>query len=508
MRGVLRVGLAILTGIVMAKAVTNVPVLAPVCLVPLLIAMMAPQAGAPLRARAVVGLGFLACLTFGVHAWGIQQYGWPIYGASAMYLAATGALFGALAIPALRARSRAVRVGGVTAAWVLAEFTRTLGAYSYPVLLGPCLADYPVLAQLGAVGGPWALEALVALMAALLAEAAEAWWIRDHPWLRPSRPLRPLLAAALLANLVVFGGAVRLGSAPELTDAPEPGERTLTVSIAQGGVPTWLYRRADVLDRLHEVIVKDYLALLDEALLGRPDWVVLPESAFGKPVAPSVAGLSEVPGLAQRRLGDTTLLLGTIHRMERFDPAYPAANLENAVVAITQGPEGLEQTGRITKRRLVPIAEARFRPADDWQPLATPQAQAGAQVCFESMYPEISRRLTRGGAEVLVVVLNDAGLRWSPNPGVHARLGVLRSIETGLPLVHAGQAGISFVTDAYGRKTRELGLFERGVLTARIRPGRVPSLYALTGDWSIIAFILLWVGCVFASLRVSAKLTE
>ncbi len=503
MRPSLRLALAVFSGIVMAKAVTNVPALAPFCLTPLLLAMWAPDGDRPLRASRVVGLGFVASLTFGVHAWGIQQYGWPIYGASAMYLAATGALFAGLSLPFLRARSRWVRAGGVTAAWVLAEFTRTLGAYSYPVLLGPCLADYPVLAQLGAVGGPWTLEALVALSAVLCADAIETIWLRKHPWLPPIPSHRPLIALLILANVVVLGGAARLISAPDLTAPPAPGERTITVTIAQGGVPTWLYRRADVLLRLHEVVRHNYLSLVDEALRGHPDWIVLPESAFGKPISNGTRGLSEVQGLADRNLGGATLLLGTIHRLEELDPAFPLANLENAVVAVSSGPDGMGQTGRVTKRRLVPIAEARFKPAASWKPLTTAQGVAGAQVCFESMYPDVSRELAHGGAEALVVVLNDAGLRWSPNPSVHARLGVLRAIETGLPLVHSGQAGVTFMTDAYGRKTRELGLFERGLLTARIRPGRVPTLYAAVGDWSVMAFAGLWLVCVLARRRAT-----
>ena len=497
----LRIAACLLSGIVMAKAVTNLPLLAPLCLIPLFLAINTPHRGRPVAPSRVVGMGFLACLAFGVHAWGIQQYGWPIYGASAMYLAATGALFGVLAVPFTRARGRTMRLGGLTAAWVLAQFARTVGPYSYPVLLGPCLADYPVLAQLASVGGPWALEALVALAAALGADTVEALWLRAHPWLRPMDFRKPLLTLVILAVAIVGAGALRLAASPDLGAPPAPGERTLTVSVLQGGVPTWMYRRADVLDRLHEVVVSDYLGLLDEALAGEPDWVVIPESAFGKATQADNAGLREVAGLTDRRLGHTTLLLGTLHRLDRLDPEFPMANLENAVVAVVDDGDRLRQAGRVTKRRLVPLAEARFRPAPRWEVLPTPQALAGAQVCFESMYPDVSRALARSGAEVLVVALNDAGLRWSPNPTVHARLGVLRAIETGLPLVHAGQAGVTFVTDAYGRKSASLGLFERGVLTARIRPGRVPTLYAMVGDWSAAAFGALWLFCFWASRR-------
>jgi apolipoprotein N-acyltransferase len=291
-----------------------------------------------------------------------------------------------------------------------------------------------------------------------------------------------------------------MAPAPLTSDHPD----ALKVSLVQGGVPTWLYRRASVSDRLQEVIVRNYLDLIDEALRGQPDWLVVPEAAFGKPIANGSAGLREVAGLTERRLGHSTLLLGTTHRMDQLDPEWPAANKENTVIAVVASADGMTQIGRVTKRQLVPIAEARYRPAPAWTPLHTPQATAGAQVCFESMYPEPSRTLANAGADILVVILNDAGLRWSPNAQVHARLGILRAIETGRPLVHAAQAGSSFYTDEYGRRSADLDLFERGVLTAILRPGGTNTFYAWVGDLWLAVFALLWGLCALARRKQSA----
>lgn len=514
-----RMMLAIVAGFLVAHAHTNVPILALFCLVPLFVALIAPstqdedpERNPPGLWRAIL-LGFTCYAVAGAHVWGIAQYGMIVYGAGVMYLATGGALFGALAWPFLRVPDRLFRVSGLVAAWVISDFTRSASAYSYPMMLGPCLADIPVLAQIACIAGPWGMDAMVAALAATLAEAVDASAIRKHPWLPTTQPLRWLKVAFGILGVTLFFGVVRLSAsgAPGAMlwepDAPEalPEDMT-TIAAAQGSVPTWFYRRARSSERLQHALTTNYLDLLDDAIESRPwgapaQWIILPESAFGKVVVAKPRGLHSIKGLTRRHLPEgTTMLLGVLTELSGFDPAYPRASMENNTVALTSNAQGhLQRLDVVAKRLLVPISEARFRPAGQWRPIQTQHTQAGILICYESMYPHIGQALSAAGAQILVVITNDAGLRWSKAPRVHARLGKLRAIESGRSLVHAGQAGISFLVDAYGRSTAEMGLFERGLMVGAVKTTPVWTFYSVTGRWWVGFFSWFW---LLLALRV------
>ncbi len=173
------------------------------------------------------------------------------------------------------------------------------------------------------------------------------------------------------------------------------------------------------------------------------------------------------------------------------DSDYPRANRENLALSIVTPPEGgLKILDKTRKGLMVPIAEARYRPADRWRPLKTLNHPLGVFICYESVYPRVGQALAE--ADVLAVITNDAGLRWSTTPTGHVRLGKLRAVESGRSLIHAGQAGISFMLDPYGRSTPRLELFERGVLFGAVSAKRVWTLYGVIGQWWVVIFGALW----------------
>ncbi len=85
---------------------------------------------------------------------------------------------------------------------------------------------------------------------------------------------------------------------------------------------------------------------------------------------------------------------------------------------------------RVTKRLLVPLAERNYRRGDPWRPLKTRRAKVGALVCYESLFPHISARLTELGSEIIVAVL--------------ATL-----VPVGVPLIMVAMGSISGVLQAY-----------------------------------------------------------
>jgi apolipoprotein N-acyltransferase len=64
--------------------------------------------------------------------------------------------------------------------------------------------------------------------------------------------------------------------------------------------------------------------------------------------------------------------------------------------------------------------------------------RAGVNICYEDVFPKVSRNLVLNGANLLVVLTNDAWYPHSSEPTQHLANAVLRTIETRRPMVRCG----------------------------------------------------------------------
>ncbi len=64
--------------------------------------------------------------------------------------------------------------------------------------------------------------------------------------------------------------------------------------------------------------------------------------------------------------------------------------------------------------------------------------RAGVNICYEDVFPKVSRRLVRNGANLLVVLTNDAWYPRSAEPTQHLANAVLRAVETRRPMLRCG----------------------------------------------------------------------
>jgi apolipoprotein N-acyltransferase len=83
------------------------------------------------------------------------------------------------------------------------------------------------------------------------------------------------------------------------------------------------------------------------------------------------------------------------------------------------------------------------------KPLAWKEVKAGILICFESVFPEISRQWVKAGANVLINLTNDAWYGKSSAPYHSLAMAVFRAVETRRSLIRSANTGISaFVTPA------------------------------------------------------------
>ncbi len=110
-------------------------------------------------------------------------------------------------------------------------------------------------------------------------------------------------------------------------------------------------------------------------------------------------------------------------------------------------------------------------------------------ICYEGIFPELSRECVRQGAEVLVIITNDSWSGRTAAPAQHLQMAAFRAIETRKPLLRCANSGSSVVFDPLGQEGQKIGLFEEGMFIAEVAGNNYRSIYSYTGEWINIALI-------------------
>ena len=153
-------------------------------------------------------------------------------------------------------------------------------------------------------------------------------------------------------------------------------------------------------------------------------------------------------------------------------------------------------------------------PGTDFTPLnLLPGVRAGISICFEDVFPYIARREVQLGANLLVVITNDAWYPESAEPEQHYANCIMRTIETGLPMVRCGNNSASVVISPVGKA--EDGLLRRadgsvdylskeriaGVVDCAVPTSPEATLFVRFGDWFIYLMAILSLSGLLWSIK-------
>ncbi|MFD8122208.1 apolipoprotein N-acyltransferase, partial [Streptomyces albidoflavus] len=294
------------------------------------------------------------------------------------------------------------------------------------------------------------------------------------------------------------------GRGPPHARAPGPGPAR--IAVVQPGVIPGAAQRFDRQERL------------TAGVAGRgAELVVWGESSVGFDLVarPDLAG--RLAALS-RRTGAELLVNVDARRQGR-----PGISKTSVLVGAS-GPAG----PRYDKMRLVPFGEyvpARSllgwatsvgRAANEDRHPGTRQVvmetsgglRAGPLVCFETAFPDLSRRLARAGAGLIVAQSSTSTFQQSWAPAQHASLAAVRAAESGRPVVHATLTGVSAVFDASGRPVGpRLGTDRSTAELYELRPASGSTLYVRFGDWAVYAAVawLVVAGGVVVARRVRGR---
>ena len=123
----------------------------------------------------------------------------------------------------------------------------------------------------------------------------------------------------------------------------------------------------------------------------------------------------------------------------------------------------------------------------------------GPAICYEIVYPQITRRQVRHGAEVLVTITNDAWYDGTAAPAQHLWQARLRAIEDDRYLLRSGTTGISAFIDPTGRILQSIPMGKAGIIYARFQSRRTTTPYVRFGDWFAWAsVVVVLIGLIYA----------
>ncbi len=361
------------------------------------------------------------------------------------------------------------------AAWGVSEWLKSSGALGCPWgNLSYALAEHPAWIQGASVVGAPGLSIWIVCVNALVAGA-----VTVKRW--PARAAL-LVTAAVLVALPVAWGQARVRSF-----RPEGFIRVALVQPNVGSDEKW--------DLLHQERSVSALArLTSEAAAGetKPDLIVWPETALPFYVRLEVPKLRQLLDLA-RDTGvpilagypDATLSTGGVMTHNAAGLVLPSGAIAAQYEKIHLVPFG----ERIPFQGVFPFLGKIDLGQAEWTPGTRPvifplgKASFGVLICFESIFPALSRSYGVDGAKFLVNITNDEWFGPTAAPRQHADMAILRCVEQELGMARCANTGISMLIDPVGRVTRETPLFQEAVLSGEVLLGSHPTHFRTWGDW-------------------------
>ena len=112
-------------------------------------------------------------------------------------------------------------------------------------------------------------------------------------------------------------------------------------------------------------------------------------------------------------------------------------------------------------------------------------------ICYESIFSS-EVRLENLNADLIVNITNDAWYGNSSGPYQHFEISKMRSVENGLPMIRAGNNGISAIIDPVGRVVKRLDLNQIDIIDGLI-PLKLllPTIYSEYGQITVLAWVLV-----------------
>ena len=517
----IRIALSVLSGFVLFACFPSLDWSALVWIapLPLLLALTAEtQLVRAFLLGYIAGAVFLAgsCYWF---VYVMQRYGGmgPLlsFGVLVLFLIVFSIFFGAYALVLAVAarRSAAWALAAAPFLWVAMEVARTYLITGFPWdLLG--YAVRPVgLRQLASVTAVYGLSFIV-----MTVSAALAWWLLE--------PRRVKRAAALVAWIVLLVAADRLLfflPEPEIVGAMHKAFLLQpNIPLDESKLEQWIpWQNPKRLDGLVATTEKAaYAACPGGRISGSEITAICPPGSlviWPENPAPFYFGRDPVFRKAMETVATHTgayVITGTV--------MFDAKGLEPRNSAVVLDPQG-----RVVlvydKIHLVPFGEyvpwwafpslvgkitfeaGSFVPGKEYKIAATPSGGIGVFICYESIFPQLARKLVVNGAGVLVNISDDGWFGNSAAGLQHLEMARLRAIENGRYLLRGTNDGVTAIIDPRGEIVARLPRYQLAVLSGSYYFVTGHTFYTEHGDVFAWVCVAVAAGMILTSIFVCRR---
>lgn len=328
----------------------------------------------------------------------------------------------------------------------------------------------PILTQTASVTGFLGVEFLVLFVPSVLAALAAPAEVR------PAARVRTLVLTAVLAGLVLGGGALRLA----LARPSGPAEHVALITATN---PAWA---PDLATPAGSALLDGYAAAIAAVPAGT-QLVVLPEGSFTANGASLSTLVDKLSPIAASR--DLTIVVGIMET---------SGSIRNNL-ALSILPNG----------NTVNYLKWHDQVATKGHQLVYPQlagAKLGVEICADVDFTNPSRGYSEGGAQLLGIPACDEGADGLE----HARTAQLRGVENGVGIAWSDRNGTMLAADGFGNvvaKTDSSTAPGRFVtLDAAIPPNPGTTLYTRFGDWfGWFSLGLAFLGLIGSLVPTSAR---
>jgi len=387
------------------------------------------------------------------------------------------------------------RVMAAPVVWAVLEWMRCFVVAEFPWnLLGYSQVHYIAMTQAADLGGVYLISAVL-----MLANAAVASALAARRSGKAIAMFSRLALAAACPLLLLAYGQWRLAELHEV-----PYEGSLKVGITQGNIAQDLKWDAGVSER----IFATYLRLTEQAAAAGAQLIVWPEASLPFYIQRDMRSLQltalvrerhfdllvGAPGLEDRDgkgakdynqawlLRGDGAVEGPYDKMQlvpfgEYIPLYGLFGMVDIAV------ESVGQLGRGDEFTIFSTAEITpTTPPAAGEATQSRRARFATLICYEGIFPTLTRTFAAAGADFLVNISNDAWYGDTSAADQHLEMASMRAIENRLPLVRSTNTGISaFVTDE-GRIGPTTPLFHEDVVVEAVLIRRVWSFYREYGD--------------------------
>ncbi|MDP2645257.1 MAG: apolipoprotein N-acyltransferase [Desulfobacterales bacterium] len=515
--GKIKLSAAVLSGLLLAGSFPKIgiPQLAWFALAPLLVSIQNLSFRNSFRLGFLCGLVHYLVLMYWL-VYTMMTYGHlPLYVSIVVlillsaYLALYTALFAALLSRLCRTSAGWIVMGPVL--WVSLEYVRSFLLSGFPwELLGYSQFALLPLIQVSDLTGVYGISFIIVAANAVVSRMVSCLAgirLQEEKAVATTWALAAVFALSIVLSAVWFYGKWRMEKIDGLL-AAAPKTR---ITIVQGNID-----QAIKWDPAHQVqTLEKYIGLSSPARTGPTDLVVWPETATPFYFLHH-RDLTEMVLQSVRRAA-TAFLIGS----PSFTQDRNAVNYYNSAYLIS--PQG-RVLGKYDKAHLVPFGEyvpfkkwlpflgkivqevGDFKPGKKGSTLRLGDLRLGLQICFEIIFPGLSRSMADNNAGLLINLTNDAWFAKTSGPYQHFSMAVFRAVENRKTLVRAANTGISGFVDPAGRIMAATPLFQEASLTRPVSILTEKTFYTRFGD--LFAILCLITTALLALRARKNKLTS